>query len=209
MSQPQPPVADPPAPVADPPAPAPADPPAPDKTFTQAELDRIVQDRLARQKSQFADYDDIKARAAKFDELEEQNKTELQKAQDRAAELERQAAESTQKAKDALLRSAVVAEAARQNVVDPDAALALLDRDSLVLNDEGSPTNIAEAMDSLLKAKPYLVGGGRPGNADLGAREPAPGGAQLTRADLKNMSPEAIVAARKEGRFDDAMRGDA
>lgn len=179
-----------------------------DRSFTQADLDRIVKDRLARQKAQFADYDELKAKADKLAEFEAANQTELEKAQNRAAELERQAQEATERAQQALLRSAVVAEAARKNVIDPDAALALLDKSTLDLDADGSPKNIAEAMDALLKAKPYLVGGQRAGSADLGARSGG-GPKQLTSADLKTMTSDQIVAARKDGRLDAVMRGES
>jgi len=58
------------------------------KTFTQAELDAVVKDRLKREREKYADYDDLKAKAAKFDEAEEANKTELQKVTERAKALE-------------------------------------------------------------------------------------------------------------------------
>ncbi|WP_442575874.1 hypothetical protein ACSBPH_01605 [Microbacterium sp. F51-2R] len=34
-----------------------------EKTFTQAELDQIVKDRVAREKAKYADYEDLKAKA--------------------------------------------------------------------------------------------------------------------------------------------------
>lgn len=52
---------------------------------TQADLDRIVEARLARERAKFGDYDDLKAKAAKFDEAENAAKTELQRAQDAVA----------------------------------------------------------------------------------------------------------------------------
>ena len=51
-----------------------------EKTFTQTEMDAIIGERLARERSKYADYDEVKAKAAKYDEVEEANKTELQKA---------------------------------------------------------------------------------------------------------------------------------
>lgn len=52
-----------------------------EKTFSQAEVDEIVKKRLARSKNNTpADYDELKDKAAKFDELQAANKTELQKA---------------------------------------------------------------------------------------------------------------------------------
>lgn len=57
---------------------------------SQEEFDRMVGPRLERERAKFADYDDLKAKASKFDEVEEANKTELQKAADRATEAEKE-----------------------------------------------------------------------------------------------------------------------
>lgn len=177
-----------------------------ERAFTQADVDRIVKDRLARQKSQFADYDDLKSKADRLAEIEAANQSELERAQARLVELEKQASEATARARDASLRSAVVAEAARKNVVDPDAAYALLDRSSLEIGDDGSVSNVAEAMESLLQAKPYLVGGTQTrGSADLGARGSSV--PQISRDDLKSMSPAEIVQAQNEGRLNHLFGG--
>jgi hypothetical protein len=39
-----------------------------EKTFSQSDVNRIVEDRLRREQAKYADYDDLKAKAAKFDE---------------------------------------------------------------------------------------------------------------------------------------------
>ncbi len=57
---------------------------------SQEEMDRIVTARLSRQAAKFADYGDLKAKAAKFDEQAEANKSDLQKALDRAEAAEKQ-----------------------------------------------------------------------------------------------------------------------
>lgn len=75
------------------PEPTPTAPPkAPEFTppASQADLDRIVTERLAREKAKFADYDDLKSKASKLDELEAANKTELEKATARAEAAERE-----------------------------------------------------------------------------------------------------------------------
>ncbi len=56
------------------------------KTFTQAELDTIIGERLAREKAKYANYEELKEKADKLNALEEANKSELQKAQDEAAD---------------------------------------------------------------------------------------------------------------------------
>lgn len=59
-----------------------------ERTFTQAELDGIVAERLKRERAKYEGFEDFKAKAAKLDEIEEANKSELQKATDRASALE-------------------------------------------------------------------------------------------------------------------------
>lgn len=59
-----------------------------EKTFTQAEVDAIVGDRLKRDRQKYADYDTLKEKADKFDAMEEANKSELQKAIERGDALQ-------------------------------------------------------------------------------------------------------------------------
>lgn len=61
---------------------------APEKMFTQGELDTIISDRLKRERDKYADYDELKEKAAKLDQIEEDAKSELQKATERAEKLE-------------------------------------------------------------------------------------------------------------------------
>jgi hypothetical protein len=65
-----------------------ADPtPEPDQTFTQADVDRIVRERVQRERAKYADYDDLKAKAGSATTLEE-----------RVAEIERTARASEERA---------------------------------------------------------------------------------------------------------------
>lgn len=59
-----------------------------EKTFNQSELDTIIADRLKREREKYADYDSLKEKAAKLDEIEEATKTELQRATEKAEKLE-------------------------------------------------------------------------------------------------------------------------
>lgn len=65
-------------------------PEAPEKTFTQAELDSIVSDRLQRERSKYADYKALKEKAEAYDKFTEANKSELEKANERAAVLQKE-----------------------------------------------------------------------------------------------------------------------
>lgn len=61
-----------------------------EKTFTQTELDAIVGDRLKRERAKYADYDDLKAKATKYDQQQDASKTELQKEQERNAAIQKE-----------------------------------------------------------------------------------------------------------------------
>jgi len=55
---------------------------------TQEELNDALKSRLERERAKFSDYREVKAKAAKLDELEAANQTEAEKAAGRIAELE-------------------------------------------------------------------------------------------------------------------------
>jgi hypothetical protein len=57
---------------------------------TQDELNAVLKDRIARERSKFADYKDLQVKAAKLDEIEQANKTEAEKTAERIATLERE-----------------------------------------------------------------------------------------------------------------------
>lgn len=61
-----------------------------ERTFTQAELNAIVQKRLGEQAAKFGNYEELKEKAQKFDQIQEASKTELQKANERADALQNQ-----------------------------------------------------------------------------------------------------------------------
>ena len=68
-----------------------------EKTFTQTELDTIVENRLSRERKKYEDYDSLKEKAGKYDQIQEAGKTELQKANERADSLQKQLDDMTKK----------------------------------------------------------------------------------------------------------------
>lgn len=54
---------------------------------SQSDLDRIIADRLSRERAKFADYDDLKAAADRLEQIEQENKSEAEKQADLIAEL--------------------------------------------------------------------------------------------------------------------------
>jgi len=55
---------------------------------SQDELNAVIKDRIDRERAKFSDYKDVKAKAARLDEIEQANQTEAEKAAKRVAELE-------------------------------------------------------------------------------------------------------------------------
>ncbi len=76
------------------------------RTFTQDDVNRFLAEDRRKTEAKFADYDDLKARAAKWDDAEAANKTELQRATEAQT-----AAEKRAEAAEAALLRAKVAEA--------------------------------------------------------------------------------------------------
>lgn len=52
---------------------------------TQEEFNRIINERVKREREKYADYGDLKAKASKLDEIEKANQSELERAQQEAA----------------------------------------------------------------------------------------------------------------------------
>lgn len=108
-------------------------------------------------------------------------------------------------ANERILRSEVKAAAAGK-FADPGDALRLLDLSEFEVDEDGTidEEQIADAIDALLTAKPYLSAQGGKRFQGTGDGGPRNGGrpAQLTRADLADMSPDQIVQAKADGRLD-------
>lgn len=90
-------------------------PAEPERTFTQAEMDAIIGDRLKRERAKYADYEDVKAKAQQFDAAQEAAKSDLEKAVEERDRLKEQL-EQWKAERD---RAEQVAKAAAEHGVDP------------------------------------------------------------------------------------------
>lgn len=153
------------APVPAPPPPAlavqptPAAPPSPPQSFTQDDVNRIVADRLARESKKFEGFDDLKAKAEKYDAIAAENATELEKAVNQAVETTR--ADAAKAMNNTLVRAEVKALAAAAQFHDPaDAAALLAEKFSQVPVDASGEVDVTAAkalVDQLASDKPHLV----------------------------------------------------
>lgn len=116
---------------------------------SQEQLDRIVTNRLTRERAKFSDYDELKGKAARLDQLEAESKSELQRAQEHSADLQRQLEayklkeQRDQWAKEAALETGVDASLIRGNTAEEmlahAQAIKALRPAYPVINDGGKP----------------------------------------------------------------------
>lgn len=147
------------------------------RTFTQADVDRMIADRLGQQKrsletqfsTQYADYGTLKERSDKLKTIEDGQKTELQRIQDdvntKMTELQNKLTNLTTErdtlsvsARAAQIKAAVMAEAGDQGVVGKQlvALEKLVDQSKLEFNDKGEVTNAAAMVTKAIEEYPFL-----------------------------------------------------
>ena len=155
----------------------------------QAYIDRINSKTRRDERNKFKDYNDLKARAARADELEQAQLTEAEKMEARAIEAEKKVTDAQAQIADAMIASQVKVRASQMGVVDPDAAFLLLDRSNVQYAD-GNVTGVDDAIASLLEDKPYLRGTNRTPNINPESGQPV----QAVR-----LTPLQIEAAQMMG----------
>lgn len=162
---------------------------------TQADLDRIIQDRVARERNKFGDYEDLKAKATEYDQFKESSKTEQQKAID-AAKLEG-AKEVAGKFTTRLVNADIRATAATLGFSDPKDAIALYgDISKVEVGDDGPDSAaIKTRLEEIAREKPYLLKGD---NAPKVATRPKPkSGSESTETNKPSGKSRAAAALRE------------
>jgi hypothetical protein len=126
---------------------------------SQDALNKIVEQRLARERSKYADYDDVKAKAARLDEIEAASKSELEKAQQALAERDEQLQKLPAEARRQAIKFASTA--SQLGFLDPEDALVFIG--DVDLSDSAA---VKTALTELAERKPHLV-------AEAGKRIPS------------------------------------
>lgn len=135
------------------------------KSYSQDELNRMFAERSSQaerslfKKLGFENFEQAESTLKKAHERNESEKTELQRAQELAAEREKQI-QGLQSAQKALAtQNEVQLKAIKLGIVDPDAAYKLLNKEALEYGEDGKPTNAEALLVAMLKERPYLAGG--------------------------------------------------
>lgn len=191
----------------------------PDKVeFTpeqQAELDRIVAERLSRERKKvekFADYDDIKAKLSEFEKAEAERKQSEMTAAER---LEAEKAEAQRIAEEAKAERDKALTAANQRLINAEfktlareanvpaerlaAALKLADLSGITVGDDGEPAGVADAVKALVEAHPYLVEKAQP--KPIGER--TQGAGEDVDKTKEQLLKDAAEKARRSGKPED------
>ncbi|MDB5716442.1 MAG: scaffold protein [Sphingomonadales bacterium] len=141
---------------------------------SQADLDRIIGDRLAREREKFADYADLKTKATEYDKAIEAARTDQEKAVEAARNEGKSEALTTANAR--LVSAEARALAAEAKFASPALAVKALDLADVKVNDDGSVDAdvIKTKLKELADSGAFVIGDGekpkpRPDKAQGGA----------------------------------------
>jgi len=129
----------------------------------------------------------LKAKAAKVTEFEDAQKSELEKAQEKAEAMRRDRDALAAKVNDKLIKAEIRMQAAQLGFTNPEDAYHLADIAGLEVDEDGNVKGAAEALQELAKNKPYLLKpeGQRPAppKTDAGVGNAPAGGEALTAGE--------------------------
>lgn len=150
------------------------------KTFTQEELEKIIAERLKREREKYKDYEQLKKAAEELQKIKESQMSEQEKLQMRLAEIEREKLEREREL--AELKTALV----KQKVLT-ELGLPLSLADRIFGTTEEEIRQDAEELKKLLglQANTKIGAGTNPAGGGKGTRT-------FTKAEIERMTPEEI-----------------
>ena len=126
------------------------------KSYTQEEVNQMMGKTRRETRDKFSDYETLKERAAKADELEQAQLTEKERLEARVEQAEKNAQAADQRITEAMIATAVQVQAGQMGIVDPEAAFLLVDRANIRYTAEAGVSGVEDALTQLLEKKPYL-----------------------------------------------------
>lgn len=179
--------------------------PTPSGTLTQAQVDAIVKDRLAREREKYKGFDDLKKKAEEFERLQASQMSEAERLKAELDKAKESATGAEARMRKALTSAAIISEASKQGAKDPSLLVKLIDSDSLEITDDGDVKGAEEAVTALLASHDYLKGNGFTASGDGGQRTSA-GLPTFTRDQIADPSffrehKDEILLAQRQGRI--------
>lgn len=131
------------------------------KTFTQAELEALLAERLRRERQKYADYAELKKAAEELQALKDAQKSEAEKMAEKLARLEQEYQAERERRRAVALQAKVVAIAGKLGAVDPQDANFIMATQAIDPDSDGADSDIQNVIEGLKATKPYLFA--RPG----------------------------------------------
>lgn len=151
------------------------------KKFSQEDVDKLISDRLTREKKKYADYEELLTFKKQAEELAEkqrlENLSEIERAkeeakslQDKYSTLEQELATLRENNKKQTIVNEFIKLATQKQVAYIDDALLLAQNDlaTIQIDENGKPTGVDSIVEALLTNKPYLVKQKEPQSKDIG-----------------------------------------
>ena len=187
------------------------------KTFTQEELDKIVADRIARERKKFdkfADYDEIKTKASEYEKALEEKKLAELSAQERAEALAKKFEDErndyakqleefkTKVERQQILNEFIKAAPSANIPADRiDAALKLADLSAVKVGEDGVE-GLADVMKSLVEQYSFLSDVKKP-QKPIG--EPSNNSNEVVEKTAEQLLRDAAEKARRTGTIEDKI----
>jgi hypothetical protein len=145
----------------DPPVDPPADPPEEPKTFSEEYVQQL-RDEAAKYRTKAKNLEntsqqtqqEMMKKVFEMFGLEPDPNKEFEK---QLSEAQAQAQAAVEKANDKLIRSEIKSVSVDLNIIDPEAAYVLLEKEGIKVADDGTVEGVQEALEKLIEAKPYLA----------------------------------------------------
>jgi hypothetical protein len=187
-----------------------------EKTFTQAELEEILEKRLARERKKlerFADYDELKKKLEEYEkQAEEKRLAELSEAERLQEELKKLQAEreslaaelekATQRMKEQAILNEFIQHANKAGITYVEDAYKLADLSAVEFDENGKPLGIEEIVKNLVKEKPFLVAEKKAPRTIGESQAPTDRPEKTKEQRLK----EAAEKARQSGKIEDFIK---
>ena len=185
----------------------------PEKMFTQTELNSFVEERLARERKKFGDYNDLKTKLSEFEKAEQARKeaemTELERYQSQLAEKDGHAQSLTKQLEDlqlevknAKIYNAFIQAAPNANIPADriEAALKLADLSAVTIGENGAVEGLADVMNALVSQYTFLA---KKSQKPVG--EPSNTFVDTAEKTAEQQLREAAEKARITGKIEDKM----
>jgi len=184
------------------------------KVFTQEEIDKIIADRIARERKKYADYDEIKTKAAEYEKaLEEKRLAELsekerleeiaKKYEQEKEQLAKQLEEFKTQAQREKVVNAFIKAAPSVNIPSDriDAALKLADLSAVTIGEDGKVEGIDAVLTTLVEQYTFLAESKKPQQKPIG--ESTNGPKEVAEKTAEQLLKEAAEKARRTGKPED------